>query len=166
MDILLVLGQSGVGKTTIIKKLSRENKEKYKMIHSYTDRPQRKKGEYGHNFLTVGAMDNLLKKDDVVAKTEINGKRYCTIKGQFDEDKINIYIVDKNGINDTIEAFPDANVKTMLIVRYESLEDIGSERVCREIAIPTLEEVDCSILNSGNIDTTVSSVDKIIDTIF
>lgn len=106
------------------------------MIHSYTDRPQRKKGEYGHNFLTVGAMDNLLKKDDVVAKTEINGKRYCTIKGQFDEDKINIYIVDKNGINDTIEAFPDANVKTMLIVRYESLEDIDSERVCREIANP------------------------------
>ena len=66
----------------------------------------------------------------------------------------------------SIEAFPDANVKTMLIVRYESFEDIDSERVCREIAIPTLEEVDCSILNSGDIATTVSSVDKIIDTIF
>ena len=45
--IVCLIGPSGSGKTTIARMLEAE----YNVIHSYTTRPPREPGEWGHNFI-------------------------------------------------------------------------------------------------------------------
>lgn len=161
MKILLILGKSGSGKTTIAEGLCKD-KDKYHFIDSYTDRPKRDVNETGHTFVDRGQMDVLLKGDDVVASTEINGKRYCTIKSQFDENRVNVYIVDLYGINDTIEAFPDADIMTLLVTRETN--DINDEiRMGRDVALPVRDDVDFVLENSGSIESSVGTVNVLVN---
>lgn len=160
MKIILLSGQSGSGKTSIGRKLAK-NEDKYNFVHSYTDRPMRNSDEYGHTFVNSKEMDFLLKRDDIVASTQIKEKRYCTIKSQFDKDKINIYIVDAHGINDTFEAFPRADIMTILIMR-DSI-DVESERVERDVAIPLREDVDFLINNDTSIESAAATIDVLVN---
>ena len=102
MKIILMCGMSGSGKTTIAKKLCEKYNERYNFIFSYTDRGKRNKDEWGHIFVNSILMDDILEYENIVAQSKINKKRYCSIFSQFDKDKINLYIVDVNGINDVI----------------------------------------------------------------
>ena len=160
MKIILLAGQSGSGKTSVGRELAK-NEDKYNLIQSYTDRQMRETNEYGHTFVNSKEMDFLLKRDDVVASTQIREKRYCTIKSQFDKDKINIYIVDAHGINDTIEAFPRADIMTILIMR-DSI-DVESERVERDVAIPLREDVDFLINNDTSIESAAATIDVLVN---
>ena len=160
MKIILLAGQSGCGKTSVGRELAK-NEDKYNLIQSYTDRQMRETNEYGHTFVNSKEMDFLLKRDDVVASTQIREKRYCTIKSQFDKDKINIYIVDAHGINDTIEAFPRADIMTILIMR-DSI-DVESERVERDVAIPLREDVDFLINNDTSIESAAATIDVLVN---
>ena len=116
MKIVLIAGRSGVGKSTIFEELSK-NTEKYNPILSYTDRPKRKDEKEGHIFVDSAFMDALLERKDVVAQTQIDEYRYCTLYPQFDEHKVNLYVVDVYGINDTIKSFPQSDIMSLLIQR-------------------------------------------------
>ena len=160
MKIILLAGQSGSGKTSIGRELAK-NEDKYNFVHSYTDRQMRETNEYGHTFVNSKEMDLLLKRDDIVASTQIKEKRYCTIKSQFDKDRINIYTVDVNGINDTIKAFPRADIMSILIMRDGI--DIESERVERDVAIPRREDVDFLINNNTSIASVAATIDALVN---
>ena len=160
MKIILLAGGSGSGKTSIGRELAK-NEDKYNFVHSYTDRPMRNSDEYGHTFVNSKEMDLLLKRDDIVASTQIKEKRYCTIKSQFDKDRINIYTVDVNGINDTFEAFSRADIMTILI-RRDSI-DIDTERVERDVAIPPREDVDFLIDNDSTIESAAATIDVLVN---
>jgi guanylate kinase len=160
MKIILLAGQSGSGKTSVGRELAK-NEDKYNFVHSYTDRQMRETNEYGHTFVDSKEMDSLLKRDDIVASTQIKEKRYCTIKSQFDKDRINIYTVDVNGINDTIKAFPRADIMSILIMR-DSI-DIESERVERDVAIPRREDVDFLINNNTSIASVAATIDALVN---
>lgn len=156
MKIIFLTGQSGTGKTSIGQELAK-NSDKYNFIHSYTDRPMRSSDEWGHTFVNSNYMDMLLERSDIVAQTQIKQKRYCTIKSQFDENKINIYTVDLNGINDTLDVFSDAEIMVILI-RRDSI-DIDEFRFGRDILIPAREDADFLIDN----DTTIQSAANTIN---
>lgn len=160
MKIILLAGQSGSGKTSIGKELAK-NEEKYNFVHSYTDRPMRESDEWGHTFVESKHMDLLLERNDIVASTQIKEKRYCTIKSQFDKDKINIYTVDVNGINDTLKAFPRADIMTVLL-RRNSI-DIKDERIERDVAIPPREDVDFLIENDTTIESAAATIDVLVN---
>ena len=159
MKIVLIAGRSGVGKSTICEELSK-NTEKYNLILSYTDRPKRKDEKEGHIFVDSAFMDALLERKDVVAQTQIDEYRYCTLYPQFDEHKVNLYVVDVYGINDTMKSFPQADIMSLLIQRKDV--DISDYRAGRNIAVPIREDVDFLIDNNSTVESAAKTIDVLI----
>ena len=158
MQIILITGQSGTGKTTICKTLC--DNDKYNFINSYTDRELREKDEWGHIFVEPTYMDLLLERSDIVAQTNIYEKRYCTIRSQFDDNKINVYIVDLYGINDVFDAFPFADIMVILI-RRDNIE-ADCVRVGRDVCVPSREDVDFVINNDSSIESVVGIINILV----
>lgn len=90
--IVLLVGASGTGKTTIANILQEDYG--WKMVESYTTRPERYPGEKGHIFLSDADFDKL--KNDICAYTEFDGYRYCATNRQV--DKAQIYVIDPAGV--------------------------------------------------------------------
>ena len=148
MKILLLSGASGVGKTHIGIELSKD--PRFNFIKSFTARPKRFDfaNNNDHEYISKIFM-NFMLSYNVVASTTIDGYRYCATFRQFDKDKINIYVVDKKGIEDVYQSFDDAQIFSVLIVRDNI--NIGQSRKDRNVIIPNMEEVDF-VLNN-NIDS-------------
>ncbi len=145
MKVLLITGASGSGKTTIGSKLN-DNDFHFNFIRSFTDRPRRiNENQTDHHFISKKIMDFMLTYE-VVASTTINGYRYCTTYSQFDDDKINIYIVDKKGINDIKQVFKDAQFFSVLVQKDNI--NIDQSRKDRNVIIPNMEEVDFVLNNN------------------
>lgn len=163
MKILLLLGQSGVGKTTIAKELCKD--EKYNFVNSYTDRPARTKNgeeEWGHIFVNTNHMDFILKDSTLVAKSCIDAHRYCALEYQFVENKINVYIVDLNGLNDVIHHFPRADIMTVLITKSNFTID-DDLRTSRDIALPCREDVDFLIENNNTVSSAAGTINVLVN---
>lgn len=161
MKIVLISGMSGVGKTTICKNLCERYDDKFNFVNSYTDRERRTPKEWGHEFVDTQMMDALLKSSDIVARTDINQYRYCTLKSQFDKNKINLYTVDVKGINDTIKAFPQADFMTILVRRNEIEADCIREN--RDVQVPVRDDVDFVIENNRNVESSANLLNTLIN---
>ena len=90
--IILLVGKSGTGKTTLVEKLIKDRS--YKTVNSYTTRPQRYPGEPGHIFVSDERFDKL---ENICAYTEFDGYRYCATQEQV--DNADIYVIDPDGVN-------------------------------------------------------------------
>lgn len=89
--LLVLLGESGTGKTTIANRL----KEKYglRTLLSYTTRPRRRGKDHDHTYVTLG--EYLMIKDKV-AENKYSGYFYCATKEQVEES--DVYVCDCEGI--------------------------------------------------------------------
>lgn len=94
--VLLVNGGSGVGKSTVVGELC-ENWEAFRQVMSITSRKRRGDSD-DHVFMDRDVVEELIRGGDVVDWTEVGGELYCTTLDCFDEDKINVYIVDDEGV--------------------------------------------------------------------
>lgn len=159
MKILFLVGVSGSGKTTIANKLC-EDTENYNLINSFTDREMREKGETGHTFISPSHMDMIIEHSGVVAKTDIHGKRYCSLESQFNKEKINVYVVDVNGMNDTIKYFPTADIMSILIQRKDI--EVDCVRAGRDVAVPMRNDVDFCIENDYKIESAVNVIKVLV----
>ena len=155
MDILLLCGDSGVGKSSIAYEICKD--DKYHLVKSYTDRPKRK-NDVDH--ICISSTDlGYFPIKDVVAFTNIAGYTYCTLFSSFVGDKINVYVVDKPGMEQVIRAFPLANIVSVLIQRKNVY--IDDKRKNRNIIIPNEDDVtftiqnELSVKNSANLITEV-----------
>ena len=101
--LILIVGRSGSGKTTIANKLS----EKYgmKQVISLTDRPKRNEQEAGHIFVSTEEMLDILKKsenagenleDRIVGYTFFDQHHYCARMKDLDGKAV--YVIDPKGI--------------------------------------------------------------------
>lgn len=90
--ILLIVGRSGSGKTSLVETLCKDNKG-YSAVQSYTTRPARYEGEAGHIFVDD---EHFPPKSEWVGYTEFNGYRYCGTKQQIDD--ADMWVVDPAGI--------------------------------------------------------------------
>ena len=161
MKIVLISGMSGAGKTSIAQNLCERHPEKYNFVQSYTDRKQRKKDEWGHTFVSSIEMDVILSDPDIVAQTQIEKNRYCALKEQFDDNKINLYVVDTNGINDTMKTFSDAYFMTVLIRKRDV--EVECIRLNRDVNIPVRDDVDFLIDNNGTIESSANLLNALIN---
>lgn len=147
MRILLLSGVSGAGKTRIGIELCKD--PRFYFIKSFTDRPRRPGATNNdHEYISKIFMKFMLSYD-VVASTTINGYHYCSTFRQFDPKKINVYVVDKKGIDDVSQSFEDAQIFSVLVVRDNI--NIGQSRKNRNIIIPDMEEVDFVLENNVNV---------------
>lgn len=161
MKIVLICGMSGVGKTTIAQKLCEKYDDKYNFVSSYTDRKKRNKDEWGHTFINSALMDSILEHDDVVAQTKIDKSRYCSTVSQFDKNKVNLYIVDVDGINNVIKNFPTAEIMIVLINRREV--EVDCVRTSRNVLVPAREDVHFLVNNNGDINSPVNLLNALVN---
>ena len=89
--LILLVGKSGSGKTTIAEYL--EKHYGMKMLESYTTREPRYEGEKGHTFITY---NEYLQLQNKVGVTYFDGKYYCCTQEQCDNS--DVYVIDPDGI--------------------------------------------------------------------
>lgn len=97
-NIYLIVGPSGVGKTTLVEKLAHEHD--LKQVESYTTRTPRYPGETGHIFVSDGVFDEL---GEMVAYTEYNGYRYGVTSDIVDTH--DLYVIDPFGVEYMLERY-------------------------------------------------------------
>ena len=130
MMILLLLGDSGVGKTTIAKALL-NNYSYFHIVKSYTTRFRRSIDDRDHIFVRKHNLLYKMFNEGFVASTIINNELYCSFASQFADDKINVYTVDDKGVLDVINHFGKDDV---LIVRLKRDNiDVDVERANRNL---------------------------------
>lgn len=88
--IILLVGKSGVGKSTVANELTRLYG--LKQVQSYTTRPNRYENEKGHIFVNESEFNKL----DLVAYTYFNKNHYGATQQQVEEN--DIYIIDRDGL--------------------------------------------------------------------
>lgn len=89
--IYLIVGPSGVGKTTVVEKMQHDYG--YSVVSSFTDRPPRYEGETGHVFLTPEEFDKL---PPLCAQTTFNNHRYGVTSEMVDQS--DLYVIDVAGV--------------------------------------------------------------------
>lgn len=100
MRILLLTGESGVGKTTISKKLCEDNQ--FHEVMSVSTRQPRNDEDNDHFYIDKEHALDFFLNGDIVASTVFGGELYFTNSSQFLEDMINVYVVDDLGVFDNI----------------------------------------------------------------
>ena len=124
--ILLIVGASGTGKTTVANTLSKMFG--MRQIQSYTTRPPRYEGEKGHIFVTDEEFNRLEK---LVAYTEYGDYRYCATTEQVEEN--DIYVIDPDGVEYFKNVYPgNKTIKLVYLfntrsVRFNRMLDRGDK---------------------------------------
>lgn len=91
--LLVLLGKSGAGKTTIANELCR--KYGLSILPSYTTRPKRKKTDTDHTYISLGEYMLLKNK---IATNYFDGNYYCATLDQI--ERYDIYVCDCEGIKE------------------------------------------------------------------
>lgn len=120
--IILLMGASGSGKTTVSKVLMK--KYGWKDIESYTTRPARHANEHGHVFITDTEFDKI-KDSDMCAYTLYNGHRYCATNAQADQ--ADIYVIDPAGVKEFKKRY--RGIRTPIVVYLETSSDTRRQRM-------------------------------------
>lgn len=121
-NIYLFVGPSGVGKTTIVEKLSRDYG--FSVVSSYTDRPMRYDGETGHVFLTKEEFDAL---PELCAYTEFNGHRYGVTSDMV--DNCDLYVIDPAGVDYFRKHY--SGIKKPIVIGFIQDEAVLYERMLK-----------------------------------
>lgn len=161
--IVLITGDFCTGKDLTADMLVQQSHlihdcEKFKKIQSYTTRKPRYEGERTHTFCTVEQYKDFLEKGQIIAETKINDNYYFTIKSQFDDKKINLYVIDDKGIKDVVESDID-DVYIIEVIRPVWLRDCPEGRLNRDRqSEPYKFTSDYRIINDGDIEKLKASV--------
>lgn len=158
MKILFLCGSPGVGKSSIAIKLAQN--DKYNIIKSLTNRPKRD-NDNDHIFVDKEYF-NKVDLSNVAGFTKIDGYYYLSLKKQFVEDKINVYITDVSGINCVLSALPKAEVLSVLIKRKNVY--IDEKRKNRNINIPSKSDVDFVVDNDTDLKSCVEVIKLLCNT--
>lgn len=156
--ILNLIGASASGKTSISKELQKYG---YNAIQSYTTRPPRYEGEWGHTFigeyelLSNGMLIASVIYDDMFLKRGIlitvedmiayfnsyrTGHHYFATDGQVLRGKVNTYTVDPKGANQVKEFYKDNESVEVINIYIDVDEEIRAKRLIERIPDKTVIE--------------------------
>lgn len=158
--VLLILGKSGVGKSTIAKRICEKSDCNY--IKSYTTRVKRGAEDDDHIFLDKKEFMETFDNNLFLAMQRIGGEYYGVLLNQFEEDKINVYIIDELGLIDfqnSLKLLDDGEwcVLTCMITREEL--DVDMVRANRVVVSDyTWSFIDGVFCNNGEVDDVVGRI--------
>lgn len=107
--LLAIIGESGTGKDTILKKIVHDSilyhNINFNEIVSYTSRPKRENEVNGinYNFISEEEFKNLIDDDTMLEFTVFNNWYYGTALSGLKEDKINIGVFNPEGIKNLLQ---------------------------------------------------------------
>nr|DAF73385.1 MAG TPA: hypothetical protein [Caudoviricetes sp.] len=152
MKLLLLTGESGVGKTTISKKLCEGNQ--FQEVISASTRQPRNDEDKDHFYIgKEDAWDFFLNRD-IVASTIFGGELYFASSSQFLDDKINVYVVDELGVLDTVNYWLPKGADIYVV---KLVSDRECDRKHRDYQILTDECFDL-IIENDDLDETVEKI--------
>lgn len=113
--MIVIVGASASGKTTLVNALTEKDK-KYKKIITYTTRPKREKEVDGidYHFVSDSAFNELKKRDFFIEYASYNGWQYGTAKSDCTHSDYTIAILTPSGLRNLRKA----NIKTSAIYLY------------------------------------------------
>lgn len=177
MKIVVLMGEAGSGKDTILHRIMEKYPSYFNEIISCTTRPPRQGEKEGVNyhFLSVEDFIRKILNGDMLEATEFNGWHYGTDSQSLTIDKINIGVFNPEGVRCLQE---DENIE--LYVFY--VRAAGKQRLLRQLnreENPDVDEIirrykadteDFSFLNDIKYITlqnnTLDDIDIAVDTIF
>lgn len=169
--VLTIVGKTCSGKDTVAKHL--ERKYGIPNVCTYTTRPMRPDDIDGvsHHFITDEELHKF-NPDDIFAYTEIDGYAYFTVKQQFRDDELVVYIIDPRGVEDLKKAgikskslYVDCPEETILARASERGTDSGvvTSRLASERSMfdtfKNAQEYDAYVNNIESVDVLLASVD-------
>lgn len=179
IPMVIVVGPSGVGKSTFVEKITQE-RPGIRDIITFTTRPMRAGESTGnpYNFVKEAEFRALMEKDFFVEWAEVHGKLYGTPRDQID-DAIRqkhavIMDVDIQGARTFQEKYPGCltlfihppsipELRERILKRESKLpNDIEIRLKNAEIEIKSAHEFDCELTND-NFEVSYSQFKKIID---
>ena len=134
--MIILCGKAGSGKDTLLHEVYEKNKDKLNLIVSDTTRPPRDNEVNGvdYNFVTDSFFQSHL--EDYIEYTNFNGWWYGTPTTSFNLDKINIGIMNLQGV----ESLYDRQDNIKLKLFYISAPD--KERMLRQLQRETYPDVE------------------------
>jgi len=114
--LILLVGETGCGKDTVANKLP------YHKVVSYKTGPMRSSDVEGvsHIFVSEKEMDQLEKRDDIIAWIKTGDIRYCATMDQLNSD-ISIYIINPDGVRWLNKHCKNYDTNIIIIGLYSSL---------------------------------------------
>lgn len=168
-NFLLIVGNSGSGKTTVVEELQR--RYGLKSINSYTTRPPRYEGETGHIFVNTTDMPP---ESEMVGYTYYNNNHYWATAQQVAEN--DLYVIDVAGINYFHEHYkgdkpylvvqiwaPEEVCKQRMLARGDS-EDAAENRIQYDRLVFANVKADVVIKNETTLDDCITEILKYINT--
>jgi len=138
--LFIIFGRSAVGKTTIARKLKDKYGDRIHEALSVTTRNPRPGEIEGidYHFISVEEFKEDLNRDNFVESIEYNGNYYGLMKTVFDESKVNIAIIEPNGLKQVKEKLKDRF--KIVVIKIEENDDTLSERLVKRGDAPEIRE--------------------------
>lgn len=124
----IIVGPSGVGKSTLIKAFEEKHPNKLGFSVSYTTRNPRKGEEHGVNyfFVTKDEFKTMIANDEFIEHCEVHGNYYGTSKKQIRDiqakGKIPLLDIDIQGTIKFLKVFPETNTLFVFPPAFEDLK--------------------------------------------
>jgi len=125
---VIVVGPSGVGKSTLINVLTDKYPTSFGFSVSFTTRQPRQGEEHGKNYFFIDKtqFESMIEQDDFIEWCNVHGNMYGTAKSQIraiqGQSQIPLLDIDIQGTEKFLKAFPETNTLFMFPPSIADLE--------------------------------------------
>jgi guanylate kinase len=125
---IIIVGPSGVGKSTLINYLTSKHPDKFGFSVSFTTRGIREGEQHGvnYNYVSKEEFQGMIDQDDFIEWCQVHSNMYGTAKSQINSikarEQIPLLDIDIQGTEKFLKAFPETNTLFILPTSIEALE--------------------------------------------